>query len=250
MLKVNIENISLKNGGSYRLLLNNINFDLPERKIYTILGKNGAGKSTLIKALTGLLNKNLFSIKGKVLFEGKDILSLNENELLQIRLNNIRYVFQDAANSFDPLKTFDYYFNNSSAPKEQIDELLKYFLLPPYDEITKLYPYEISGGMAQQLSFILAFIANPKLIILDEPTSGIDYTIANLLLIKLKEFVSSGKNSVLFVTQDIEFAQKISDKISFLHNQTLSSFEEAQQFFNNISEGELIGFKKSYEELK
>jgi len=250
MLKVNIENITLKSGDGYLSLLKEINFDLTTGKIYTILGKNGSGKSTLIKSLTNLLNKNLFSVKGTILFEGRDILAMNYVELLQLRLSRIRYVFQDAVNSFDPLKTFDYYFKNSFAGRKEIDELLEYFLLPGYDEISRLYPYEVSGGMAQRLSTIFAFIAQPDLLILDEPTSGIDYTVANLLLLKLKEYVSDSGRSVLLVTQDINFAEKISDKISFLNNQTLSSFENTESFFYNISEDELVTFKNSYEELK
>ena len=249
MLKVNIENIALKSDNGYYSLLKKINFDLNAGKIYTILGKNGSGKSTLIKSLTNLLNKNLFSIEGTILFEGKDILVMNHIELLQIRLNRIRYVFQDAVNSFDPLKTFDYYFKNSFAGRKQIDELLEYFLLPGYDEISRLYPYEVSGGMAQRLSTILAFIAQPDLLILDEPTSGIDYTIANLLLLKLKEYVNEVNRSVLLVTQDINFAEKVSDEITFLHNRTLSAFENNKDFFAKTDNEQLIEFRKSYEEL-
>ena len=250
MLKVNIENITLKSDGGYSSILEDINFNLSNGMIYTILGKNGSGKSTIIKSLTNLLNKNLFSIEGKILFEGRNILTINYAELLQIRLSRIRYVFQDAVNSFDPLKTFDYYFENSFAHRKEIDDLLDYFLLPDYDEISRLYPYEVSGGMAQRLSTIFAVLAHPDLLILDEPTSGIDYTIANLLLLKLKEYVSNSNRSVLLVTQDINFAEKISDKISFLCNRNLSPFENTDEFFNYITDEELDTFKQSYTELK
>ena len=183
MLKVNIENITLSNNSEKHFILSNIKFELFERKVYTILGKNGSGKSTLIKSLTGLLNDNIFLTRGTVLLDGKDILTCDAKNLQQIRKNKIRYVFQDAVNSFDPLRTFKYYFENSLADKNQIEKLLKYFLLPGYDEVSRLYPYEVSGGMAQRLSTVLAFAANPILIIFDEPTSGVDYAIWSILSI-------------------------------------------------------------------
>lgn len=231
MLKVNIENITISNNRSTHLLLKKIDFELCEGKVYTILGKNGTGKSTLIKALTKLLNENIFRVNGNIIFDDKDISDCNAVELLQIRKNKIRYVFQDASNSFDPLKTFRYYLDNSLADKNKIDELLEYFLLPDYHEISSLYPYEVSGGMAQRLSIILAFLAEPQLIILDEPTSGIDYAISNLLLLKIKKFTKEENNIVLIVTHDIVFAEKVSDELAFLSDGTLTQFKTKDEFF-------------------
>jgi ABC-type glutathione transport system ATPase component len=231
MLKVDIENITISNNDTVHLLLKNINFELSEGKIYTILGKNGTGKSTLIKSLTKLLNKNIFSVNGNITWDSKNISDYNADELLKIRKDEIRYVFQDAANSFDPLKTFRYYFYNSLSGKNRIDDLLEYFLLPDYDEISRLYSYEVSGGMAQRLSMILTFLAEPQLIILDEPTSGIDYAISNLLLLKLKKFTKEENKIVLIVTHDIIFAEKVSDQLAFLSGGTLSQFSTKDDFF-------------------
>lgn len=231
MLKVDIDNITISNNSNRHLLLENINFELSEGKVYTILGKNGTGKSTLIKSLTKLLNENVFSVKGNIIWNNKNILNCNVYELLKIRKDEIRYVFQDAANSFDPLKTFRYYFDNSPVGKNKIGELLDFFLLPHYDEISRFYSYEVSGGMAQRLSTILAFLAEPQLIILDEPTSGIDYAISNLLLLKLKKFTREENKIVLIVTHDIIFAEKVSDELAFLSDGTLTHFNSKDDFF-------------------
>lgn len=231
MLKVDIDNITISNNSNTYLLLENINFELSEGKVYTILGKNGTGKSTLIKSLTKLLNENIFSVNGNVIWNNKNILDCNVDELLNIRKDEIRYVFQDAANSFDPLKTFRYYFDNSPANKNKIDGLLEYFLLPDYDEISHLYSYEVSGGMAQRMGTILTFLAEPQLIILDEPTSGIDYAISNLLLLKLKKFTREENKIVLIVTHDIIFAEKVSDELAFLSDGTLTQFNTKDDFF-------------------
>jgi peptide/nickel transport system ATP-binding protein len=232
MLKVNINKISVNQNNSGETLLREINFELTKGKIYTILGKNGTGKSTLIKSLTSLLSIKSYSIRGNVYFGDKEIYSCNPEELRAIRLNNVRYVFQDAVNSFDPLKTFNYYFSNSNSAQNKIDELLNYFLLPAYDKLSALYPYEVSGGMAQRISIVLAFLANPDVIILDEPTSGIDYAISNLLLLKLKEFKEKQNGTVLIVTHDMRFAEKVSDELAVLSGGILTAFKVKTDFYS------------------
>ena len=233
--KTDIRKISLKLLADSPLLLQNINFSLSANKIYTILGENGSGKSTLIKSLTGLLPKNQYIVEGEVLFNQLNLLKASEEELRKIRKYKIKYVFQDSVNSFDPLKKLGYYFKFPSYNKDEIKNLLEYFLLPDYQKISKMYPFELSGGMAQRLTVVLAFAANPGLIILDEPTSGIDYTLINLTFLKLKEFVQRDENSVLLVTQDWNFAEKISDYISLLSDGIPGKFLTTKEFFKQES---------------
>ncbi len=234
MLNVLLNNVSVTKNKE-RTILRDIAFELDEGNIYTILGKNGTGKSTLLKSLTGLLDNRFYSVNGKVIYDDKDILSLKGNELLRIRKNEIKYVFQDPVNSFDHLKKLKYYFELVSKEIEEIDKLIDFFLLPDSQKLFKMYPYEVSGGMAQRISLILALLAKPKIILLDEPTSGIDAPIVNLLLIKLREFVADG-NLALMVTQDLELAKSASHKIALLSDNTLSPFSEPEEFFhlNNI----------------
>ncbi len=110
-------------------------------------------------------------------------------------------------------------------------DFLEYFLLPEYEKLSKYHSYELSGGMAQRLSFVLALLSYPKLLILDEPTSGIDAPIANLFLLKLKEFIKKENNSVLLVTQDLFFTKEVSDNVALLSNKTLTDFLPVDEFF-------------------
>lgn len=248
MLEVFIKELFI-NSKEPRLLLKDINFFLPKNKIYTIVGKNGVGKSTLIKSLTRLLDKNLYSIDSKVFFEGKDLYSLNNNELLEIRKNKIKYVFQDTINSFDPLKKFEFYFKKLAKNQNDIEPLLKYFILPESEKLFKLYPYEVSGGMAQRISFVIALLTQPELIILDEPTSGTDAAISNLFLLKLKEFTGKNNNAVLLITQNLFFAEKVSDKISYLSNGSLTDFYSVEDFFNSEINNEIKSFLAAQKQL-
>lgn len=248
MLEVLIKKLFINNKES-KLLLKDIHFVLPKNKIYTIVGKNGVGKSTLIKSLTRLLDKDIYSVNSQVFFEGKDLYSLRNNELTEIRKNKIKYVFQDTINSFDPLKTFEFYFKRLSRNQNNIDILLDYFILPKSNELFKLYPYEVSGGMAQRISFIISLLTEPELIILDEPTSGTDAAVSNLFLLKLKEFVRKNNNAVLLITQNLFFAEKVSDKISYLSNGTLTNFYSVEDFFNSEINREIESFLAAQKEL-
>ncbi|MEJ2616925.1 MAG: ATP-binding cassette domain-containing protein, partial [Ignavibacteriaceae bacterium] len=155
----------------------------------------------------------------------------------------------DAVNSFDHLKKIGYYFDKLAYNNEETEELLEFFLLPESDRLFKLYPYEVSGGMAQRISLVLSLLTHPEIIILDEPTSGIDSPIASLVLLKLKEFVSINNNSVLLVTQDLLFAKRISDRIAFLKDGSLTNFLPVLEFFNNTENKNLDSFLNSFTEI-
>lgn len=232
MLNVDINSVSLFSEGKKTILLQDIAFSIEKGKIFTILGKNGSGKSTLIKSLTNLLPSE-YKIDGKVIFNENNLLSCTAEKLMEVRRHNIRYVFQDAVNSFDPLKKIKYYFDLSNVSPLRIEELLLYFLLPEYKKLSGLHSYELSGGMAQRLLIVLALLANPDLLILDEPTSGVDYAVMNLILLKIKNFVRDNDKSVLIVTQDINFAIKSSDYMSYLSDGTLSQFFSTDELINS-----------------
>ncbi len=249
MIAARIENIVIARGNSQSILLNDVKFELDKNFIYSIVGENGTGKTTLIKSLTGLLDKRFYSVNGEVIFEDRDLLSLNNNELKTIRKQKIKYVFQDAKNSFDQLKKFKYYFNTLDMPFLEIDETLTYFLLPKSGGLSNLHPYEVSGGMTQRISLILALLVKPKLIFFDEPTSGVDPAAANLFLLKLKEFVKNNSSSILLVTQDLTFAQKISDYIALLTNGRLTPFLPPDEFFKSQKNSRLNNLINSYLQL-
>lgn len=248
MLQTGIKNICVISNRLEKVLLSEINFRLNNNKIHIILGKNGAGKSTLIKALTRLLDNKSYKINGKVLFNDTDLLSVSPMELLKIRRTEIRYVFQDAINSFDPLKNIGHHFREYEKNPD-FELLLNDFLLPGKNELLKLYPYELSGGMAQRLLLIHSLIAKPKVLILDEPTSGIDTPISNLILLKLKEFAANSNNLVLLVTQDLKFARCAGDLIAYLSGGTLSPFYPTREFFENKGSLQLNNFVSAYNQL-
>lgn len=248
MLSVDINLVSILGEEKRQPILTDIKFEIEEGKIYTILGKNGSGKSTLIKSLTSLLPNEEYKTSGEVIFKESDLINCSEEKLRQIRKHNIRYVFQDAANSFDPLKKIKYYLDLSNVSPLKIEELLLFFLLPNYKKISNLHSYELSGGMAQRLLIVLALLANPDLLILDEPTSGVDYAAINLILLKIKNYIRDNDKSVLIVTQDISFALKTSDYIAYLSDGKLTQFYKPDEFLTSTDD-EMQNFIHSFKEI-
>lgn len=248
MLSVDINSVSILDEEKSRTILKDIKFDVDKGKVYTILGKNGSGKSTLIKSIPSLLPPDIYEVDGKVLFDDINLLNSSEEKLREIRKKHIRYVFQDAVNSFDPLKKIKYYFDLSNISSLKIEELLLFFLLPTYKKLSELHSYELSGGMAQRLLIVLALLANPDILILDEPTSGVDYAVMNLILLKMNNFVRDNDKSVLIVTQDINFAIKSSDFIAYLSEGRLTKFFTSSELLESPNE-RVNNFINSFKEM-
>ena len=224
MLKVDIINLGTIGVEPAHTILENCKWEIVEGKTYILLGSNGSGKTTFSFALTGL-TRSPFEVKGSVFFRGKDLLNCNADELLQIRKKKIKYVFQDPVSSFDPLKRFGYYFKMLEIPEEKIDSLLDFFLLPEYSRIKRLFPHEISVGMAQRIAICLAFLPSPDLVIMDEPNSALDAASGNLLVQKIKEFTGSG-SSVLIITQDLNFANNLNGDKYIIKEKKILPFKQ------------------------
>jgi len=249
MLNVNIREIRLKNQESRRVILNNLSFYLAPGNIYTITGKNGSGKTTLLKSLGRLLDERYYDVAGEVSFNGTDLMKISPDALNDIRKKDIKYVLQDSMSAYNPLKKLSYYFRILNPDPGTFDKLLKFFLLPDRNILEKLHSYELSGGMAQRLSLVLALSAKPQLLLLDEVTSGVDYPISNLISGALKSFIKEDKAAVLLITQDITFAEHVSDYIGFIDKGNFSGFYIREEFFNSNSDINFAGLVEAYKKL-
>lgn len=232
MLTTKINSINITSQLKSTNLLSDIEFELLPNYIYTILGKNGSGKSTLLLSLVNLLDRNDFSIDGTIKFNDENLLELSETKFASVRKENFRFIFQDSIAMLDPLKRIKYYFELSSFLLPDIEAELKYFQLPQYSKLSKLYPHQLSTGMAQRINIVLALLTNPSILLMDEPTSALDLPIINLLLKRLKKHAQQKDKAILLITQDIPFAKAISDYIALMKKGKLSQFKTPDIFFN------------------
>lgn len=192
-----------------RPILKNINFNLHKGEVLGIMGHNGAGKTTLSKILVGLIKK----FKGKIILNGKEIERLNDVE----RVKSIGYLAQNPTLYFGRDTVFDeasYSLRNiGDFDREKVIELLKKFDL--YGIMDK-NPRDLSGGQKQRLAIACTVVTKPDILILDEPTRGIDIyhkiEIGNFI----KEYASLGK-SVIIITHDSDFVGDFCDSTMIMH---------------------------------
>ena len=209
--------------------LNNISFNLNENEIIGLVGESGSGKSTIAKILTKLITYE----DGLITFNDINIKNITtKNRILDFR-KKIQMVFQDP---FASLNSFHTVFNHlsrsiiihKSLPKSKkerkravYEEILKKLTevgLTPADQFVYKYPHEMSGGERQRISLARALIANPKVIVADEPTSMLDMSIRMEILNLFKKLNQIKNISIIFITHDIASACHLSDRIIILKN--------------------------------
>jgi len=189
--------------------VDNLSFDVEEGEIFGLLGSNGAGKTTTLNILTGLL----LPTEGDVRVFGLDI----KKDIERIR-QNISIVPQETSlyedlTVYENLKFFGrIYVNNKEELERRISELLTLFQLG--DKINKPV-YQLSGGYQKRTSIAVALLASPKILFLDEPTSGIDLMTSQIIMDYIKN--QGGKMTIIITTHLIKEAESICDRVLFIH---------------------------------
>ena len=202
----------------------NVEFETKYGECIGLLGESGAGKSTVAYAAMGLI-ESPNSATGEILYGGKNVLSMSQNELRKFRWNEIAMIFQAAMNSLDPIATVGKNMDELVLDKgvvhskEEAKQLSKKLLetvdLSP--EVYKMYPFELSGGMKQRVIISMALATNPKILILDEPTTALDTITQFSVLSTIKELKKEGRvGGLLLISHDISVQAFMVDRIMIM----------------------------------
>ena len=222
LLKIDKLSIGLINKESDNTLLNSISFDIPKNKIIGLVGESGSGKSLTALSILRLLNSKIYNTSGKIIFNNKDILELNLNEVQRIRGKEIAMIFQEPMSALNPTMTIGNqlieickrHLNLSySEIIKKINNLISKAKLDDINNLLKKFPHEISGGQKQRVMIIMALLCNPSLLIADEPTTALDVTVQKEILQLIKDLQKSENLSVLFISHDLSVVREIADKI-------------------------------------
>ena len=223
-------------------ILDDINISVNKGEILGIVGESGSGKSTLLKSLVSLLPSNAKIENGSINYLGRDLAKLSNEELRQIRGNEISMVFQNSGASLCPIRTIGSQFievaqSHKNTSKEEIrkliDDIFSKINLKDVDRILKSYPFELSGGMNQRVGIALAMLTNPSLILADEPTSALDVTAQAQVVKTLMKLRDSFKTSIIIITHNMGVVSFMVDKVAVMYGGKIVEYGRKKDIMHN-----------------
>ncbi len=220
--------------------VDDLSFDLYSNQITVLVGQTGSGKSVTAMSLINLLRGA--EIFGEIIFAEKNILALPEKELCKIRGKEIGFVFQDATTALNPLHSIYKQLSEAIAIhqkdiskkklNDRIDELLNLVELSFLKSRLDNYAHQLSGGQKQRLMLAIALANNPKILILDEPTTALDSGIQRQILELLLKLKKQLNLAVLFITHNLTIAKEIADRMIVLNDGRLIEQGGVAEIFN------------------
>lgn len=225
--------------------VNNVSFDIPHGKTIGIVGESGSGKSVTSLAVMGLLQKPAARIpQGEILFNGVDLLKMDENKMRDLRGNQISMIFQEPMTSLNPVfKVGDQIaeairIHKNVSKKEAWDravDLMDQVGIPNPSASAHKYPHEMSGGQKQRVMIAMAISCDPKLLIADEPTTALDVTIQKQVLELLHDLQQKYHMSMMFITHDLGVIGDIADDVVVMYRSNVVERNNAQTIFTGAN---------------
>ncbi len=206
--------------------VDHIDFHVDEGEVVCIVGESGCGKSVTSLSIMGLLRRGGAVIDGSVLFDGKNLLSMTEKELDQIRGDQITMIFQDPLTSLNPVFTVGNQITESirthmhlsrEDANERAISLLGKVGMPDPRGVMKKYPHTLSGGMRQRVMIAMALSCDPRLLIADEPTTALDVTIQAQIMELLRTLQKEMGMSMILITHDIGLVANTADRVLVMY---------------------------------
>ena len=242
MPKIEISDLSVDYKTSHGNIhaLENIEFQLEDGESIGIAGESACGKSTLGLSIIRMIQGGNI-VSGKITFMGESILDMPESKFDEsIRWKEISMIFQGAMNSLDPVFTIQQQFDevlkqhgfDSNADKIIRDVIRAVNL--DYSILEK-YPHELSGGMKQRIVIAMALLLKPKLVIADEPTTGLDVTTQMQVLELLRDQLNRLRASLLFVSHDLRVVKNICTKVGVMYGGKIVEFGKSNEVFSSPS---------------
>ncbi|MEZ9592058.1 sugar ABC transporter ATP-binding protein [Vibrio breoganii] len=220
--------------------VNNVSLEIKPGETLGIAGESGCGKSTLAFAIARLHKAPALISEGEILYKGTDILKMNDKALREFRWNETSVVFQSAMNSLNPVITIGEQLTDVilahkrvtlKEAREKAVELLK--IVGIHGDRLSSFPHQLSGGMRQRVVIAIALALEPKLIIMDEPTTALDVVVEREILNELYDLKTKFGFSILFISHDLSLMGEIADRIGVMYAGNLIEIGEAEKVFRD-----------------
>jgi peptide/nickel transport system ATP-binding protein len=206
--------------------VNGVSYSVDAGRTLGVVGESGSGKSVSAMSILRLLDGNGYIDSGEILFDGKDLTKISNNEMYHVRGNDISVIFQEPMTSLNPVFTVErqvsepFILHQNMSKKEaaeKVVEMLADVKIPNPHIVAKQYPHQLSGGMRQRVMIAMALACKPKLLIADEPTTALDVTIQAQILKLMNNLKDEHGTSVMFITHDLGVIRQIADDVAVMY---------------------------------
>lgn len=247
-------NMGFNTENGFRQALFDVNLSITEGEMHALVGESGCGKSMTAMSILKLLPKTAQIKQGQIFFNGKDLLTLDNKKLRNIRGARIALIPQDPMTSLNPLYTVGdqlleviklHQNLKGKDAKQKALEALDLVQIPSAKERFNQYPHEFSGGMKQRTIIAMALACNAKLIIADEPTTALDVTIQAQIMRLLSEIKKEYHTSILLITHDLALVSQYADEVSVMYSGKIVENAPTNIFFKTTNHPYSIGLLKS-----
>lgn len=220
--------------------VNNVSFSIQPGEVFGLAGESGCGKSTIAHTILRVLKPPAVITGGQILFDGEDVLKMNDRQLEDFRWRKVSMVFQSAMNSLNPVITVGEQVtdvilrHNKVSKKDAYDraaELLKIVGIEP--ERLKSFPHQMSGGMRQRVVIAIALALNPAMMIMDEPTTALDVVVQKDILQQIQQLKETMGFSILFITHDVSLMVEFSDYMAIMYAGEIVEKAASKEIFTN-----------------
>lgn len=243
VLEIKDLHVYFKSEGGIVQSVSGVDINVEEGKTCALVGESGCGKSVTSLAVMGLLDEGAVEErKGKILFLGEDLLKKSQEEMGEIRGNEISMIFQEPMTSLNPALKIGYQLdevylkhfnmNRKEAKKHSLEMIEKVDIQRP-EQVYNAYPHELSGGMRQRIMIAMALSSNPKLLIADEPTTALDVTIQAEVLELMKKLKEEFNTSIIFITHDLSVVAAIADDVNVMYAGKIVERADVFEIFEN-----------------
>ncbi|RLG52790.1 MAG: ABC transporter ATP-binding protein [Thermoproteota archaeon] len=221
--------------------IDGVNMSVLRGETYGLVGETGCGKSVTMRAVLRLIPPPGRIVKGRVIFNGVNLLELPEEEMRKIRGAKIAYIVQDPTAALDPLYTSGFQVAETILAHEEnvgkksvwerVVSLFKSVLIPDAERRVKQYPHEFSGGMRQRVVIACAISEKPELLIADEPTTSVDVTVQAQILEVLEDLKKTQEMTMILVTHNLGLVAQICDRVGVMYAGSIVEVSDVFRLF-------------------
>lgn len=220
-VRIHVNELHITTNDLERDVVQGVSFTLGAGRTLGLVGESGSGKTTVGLALLGYCRRGLRFGGGRVEVDGIDILSFSDKERTRMRGNDVAYVPQDPGTALNPALTVGTQLaevtRNRPEASKHLEVLLEQLRLPA-ERIRRSYPHQLSGGQQQRVTLAMAFARRPKVIVLDEPTTGLDVTVQRQVLDATRELCDHSGVAAVFVSHDLAVVSELVDEVAVMRD--------------------------------